>query len=285
MYQFTKFNHILKTPFTFYHAEHSFNGRGVFSFPNIHTAIQEIPTFDRDMLCSTTLENLIEINLEELNDQGKQPASVWNSITTLAGVLKEKVILDDTRNEKEYVVEFSKKVLIPLFGEVELELGYSQYIVGVHGAKVEFLGLGSDQTWHGSTEVRMRGCDFIVTMEHSDNESDSDSDEDDAGNVSPSSHGASPGNTISIEGKCKIKSSDLGQLVETCITYSFTEHNVHPALNSMVPTILLNKCTVRIAIYDAVHDVLLISAGVRLAMSNCILRDAIFFLWIIINHR
>ena len=71
--------------------------------------------------------------------------------------------LDNKTKEKEYCLEFAKTILIPLFGEVIFEMGYADYIKGVQGATLEHLGLGSESTWHGVTEMRIRGCDFVTT--------------------------------------------------------------------------------------------------------------------------
>ena len=70
--------------------------------------------------------------------------------------------------EKIIVVNLVKHLLVPLFGPVDLEKGYRSLVkqVGMLGPDVTItdLGVGDVHTWHGSTEVRVKGCPAIVTL-------------------------------------------------------------------------------------------------------------------------
>ena len=89
--------------------------------------------------------------------------------------------------EKLIVVNLIKHLLVPLLGPVDVEKGYGRLVeqVGMLGPDVTItdLGVGSVNTWHGSTEVRV-GCPAIVTREslgdgyeeNSDGETDDDVD-------------------------------------------------------------------------------------------------------------
>ncbi len=60
----------------------------------------------------------------------------------------------------------------------------------------------------------------------------------------------------------------LPQVVSMAIVHSFTEHNNHPKLNSMVPVIFMDGTDVQIVLYDCVQDVLLLSAKVKYSTQN-----------------
>ena len=82
-------------------------------------------------------------------------------------------------------------------------MGYTEYIKEVTGASLQHLGLGPNEMWHGVTEIRIRGCDFVTTMEHQEN-SDSDS-ESIVKVINKPPRSISPGNLINIEGKLHMK--------------------------------------------------------------------------------
>lgn len=71
--------------------------------------------------------------------------------------------------EKIIVLNLIKHLLMPLFGPVYLEKGYGSLVeqVGMLGPDVTItdLGVGGVNTWHGSTEVRVKGCPAIATLE------------------------------------------------------------------------------------------------------------------------
>ena len=71
-----------------------------------------------------------------------------------------------TINGKVVVVNLAKQVLIPLFGRVELEKSYRALLEALGTPPffhLENLGVGSVNTWHGPTEVRVNGCVAIST--------------------------------------------------------------------------------------------------------------------------
>ena len=184
----------------FYKTEHGFNGRGTFSNPNIYYSLGPVPApIDHNFSYGLKLKNIINIDLKLLSNPESRPQNLNEPIQALISLLTSyrTLKLDNTTKEKEYCLEFAKKILLPLFGEVIFEMGYADYIEGVQGATVEHLGLGSESTWHGVMGMRIRGCDFVTTIEHLHENSDSD---DSSSNDKPLGT-ISPGNTINIKGK------------------------------------------------------------------------------------
>ena len=104
------------------------------------------------------------------------------------------------------VVNLAKQVLIPLFGRVVLEKSYRALLEVLGNPPffhVDNLGVGSVNTWHGETEIRVKGCVAISTPNVDGCDSDDELDLD------PPSH------AVSLEGKLKIVNRvNLPQLVK-----------------------------------------------------------------------
>ena len=69
------------------------------------------------------------------------------------------------------------------------------------------------------------------------------------------------------------------------IVHSFTEHNNHPKLNSMVPVIFMDGTDVQIVLYDCVQDVLLLSTKVKYRARKMLDPVGLLVVWLAINHR
>ena len=181
--------------------------------------------------------------------------------------------------EKIIVVNLVKHLLVPLFGPVYLEKGYRSLIkqVGMLAPDVTVtdLGVGGVNTWHGSTEVRVKGCPAIVTLEGLGEgyEENSDGETDDVEQ------------SVSFEGKIQTSQRHIGQLVATCVVNSFTEANLNPGLNPVTPTILFNRSSYRICLYDCNNDVLLLSEPKNLTTRGGLSRTGALLLWLTVNHR
>ncbi len=67
----------------------------------------------------------------------------------------------DTISEKDVVVNFGGHVLGPLFGDVTFEKGYQKHLdLAGHSFEVKYI---ASNTWHGSTELRVKGCNIVGT--------------------------------------------------------------------------------------------------------------------------
>ncbi len=71
--------------------------------------------------------------------------------------------------------------------------------------------------------------------------------------------GASEGTTE----KVKFNFFTLPQVVAICVVSSFTENANHPDMLALIPTILIDKASFRICLYDCRKDVLLIFLNFR----------------------
>lgn len=231
---------------------------------------------------------MVDFDPELLTKPEKRPPDIAEHVELLIGMLNKcrsedleghllelkKAAKLTTINEKAVVVNLAKQVLIPLFGKVELEKTYRALLEALGNPPFFHLmnfGVGSVNTWHGQTEIRVNACVAITTPYFDEY----DSDDDD-----PPSH------DVSFEGKLKIADrANLPRLVSTCVVNSFTEAGLHPKLNPVVPTILFNRFTFKICLYDGVNDILLISNPRPLTTAHGISRTAMLILWLTVNHR
>ena len=234
------------------------------------------------------LDRLVDFDPEILTKPEKRHPDLVECIERLIAMLKKcrsedldthllelkKAAKLSTINEKVVVVNLAKQVPIPLFGRVELEKSYRALLGNPPFFHLENLGVGSVNTWHGQTEVRVNGCVAISTPDADEYDSDDDLDPD------PPSH------DISLEGKLRIVDhANLPQLVSTCVVNSFTEARLNPKLNPVVPTILFDRFTFKICLYDFLNDILLISDPRPLTTKHGISRTAMLLLWLTVNHR
>ena len=211
-------------------------------------------------------------------------AMLSNCESTPYNILHKK----ETISEGDVVFYLAKLVLIPLFGVVKIESHYRNFpgVSALHGLKVEALGIGSVNTWHGGTELRVDGCDVVFTGQELGGE--------DEGSVLAGDEGTSTDTTSAacisdFEGKKDMddKYKDaLCQLVGTCVVNSFIDKNLSPGKNTVVPTVLFNKSKFKICLYDAEKDILLISWPKLLTTATGgIAKNAVLMLWIIVHHR
>lgn len=148
------------------------------------------------------------------------------------------------------------------------------------------LALGWTSTWHGEPDARVRAkanrstIISTVNIVNGDESSESSDCEE-----AISSGDESDGNTIVIEAKLKISSQNLSQLIALSIVNSFTEHNIHPAMNSIVPSLLLNGHFMVICLYDCVNDILMLSQELVFRGPGGINKETVAMMWLVINHR
>lgn len=320
-YAYSLYNEIRDFPFVLYEVTNNFSGNSAFSKSNL--TLSYITNDEGCAAISVPFSRIFSFSPVLLAEQEGRPSNLLQSIDKLITCLKRcrrvhlSEYLSDAQNEKDVVVVIAKHVFDPLFGKVTFEKGYRECLSkwGLH-CDVENLGVGSDRTWHGSMEVCIQDCSVINIAEDISNSLYYDSEEDthseankvrsshfdesfflDANEQSTSHLDANEDSTSHLdyqpyethaEGKIEIKFRDhISQLVTTCVTTSFTEHNINSNLNPAVPTILFNKNSFRICIYDCKEDVLLISEPRLLTGSKYfrLSKSACLILWIVVHHR
>ena len=227
-------------------------------------------TFDGIFHFDPTLFSSAESRPEELKESIEKLISIIQSRKTIE---LESVV----NTEKEVLINIAKKVLVPLFGNVAFEKSYRASLWGTQ-IPAEPIGFGSQKTWYGTPDLRIHGCVCVSTSGVDKDEGESDSDESDGDELDDSSDASL--SSISIEGKVK------SQLVATAVTYSFTMASIQPTLNTLVPTILLNRVSFQICLYDCETDLLLISGPKCLVTTRgCLSESGVLLLWLCVNHR
>ena len=147
------------------------------------------------------------------------------------------------------------------------------------GLEIGDLGMGTVHTWHGTPDARVRGAEVVYRRETDEIDEVSQASRDDE------SETASDGATTTVEAKVMTKDANLHQAVGTCVVSSFTETSLHPNLNTLVPTILIDEKQFRVCLYDSNQDILMISKSKNLATKGGLSNSEMVLLWLTLNHR
>ena len=298
--------HIKSHEFIFQRAR-SFSSSGKLSSLNL--VLDDIKT-DDEYSNAVTLDRLINIDLEQFDKPEKRPEIMKEHFHRLIKFLKicrgiklsiEKVSKGKNLLEKDVVYTMAKEIFIPLFGKIKFEKNYCNYILGLPGAEIANLGIGSYKTWHGEAELRIETCDALLMLnplaneltdtssgdEESDNEEDPGSNDDQISCCSNDQSIQSVNSTTNLEGKKQMSlKENMSQLVGTCVVSAFIEKNNDSTLTSPVPTILFNKHTFVICLYEVNFDILMVSTPRQLFNPDGgISRTAVLLLWIAVHHR
>lgn len=136
---------------------------------------------------------------------------------------------------------------------------------------VGHLGMGVMETWRGTPDSRVRGfakdtdVPFLIGTEQP---------------------GQGSNGTLAVcDAKIQIKKKFLLQLVKTAVVTAFIENNLHPELNTMVPTIIIDCSHAIVALYCTKHDLLFISGKFSWWAHDKFNLSGATFLWAMINHR
>ena len=79
------------------------------------------------------------------------------------------------------------------------------------------------------------------------------------------------------EGTTEKVKFNLPQVVAICVVSSFTENANHPDMLALIPTILIDKASFRICLYDCRKDVLLSNYFSRLFLRIYLLKQWLIF--------
>lgn len=213
-------------------------------------------------------EFLFNFSPELLESPQVRPDNCKESLRNLIKVLKkcrnEYWPLVNGSLENETIANLATKVFTPLCSN-DIILA-SKYSEDVKNIGCENIGIGSSHTWHGTPDMRVMGCD-VITPVVIDND------------VIDESEGVNEGKTA----LCFAKS--IPKLVSACVVSSFTLHKLHPHMNPLVPSILIDNNSFQVCLYDCVKDILLISEPKNLSTKEGLSRSGLLFLWIVLNHR
>ena len=184
---------------------------------------------------------------------------------------------DFKESEKSVMLDVCSQILVPLTNEVIVERSYKQILKERPYSSLMFadIGIGSTKTWHGTPDARVRaGVNVLFATDdyNGDDSGEDSSDESDA-------------TTTLIEAKIQAKCSNLQQTVAMNVVSSFTEHNVHPSKDSAVPSLLFDKYSFIVTIYDCMKDLLLVSDKIPISRNGHFSQSGLTLLWVVLNHR
>ena len=201
-------------------------------------------------------------------------------------------------SETNVMLAITSQILVHLSPEVTMEKRYSKILSSLVSSNPALalpktlttapLGMGKKEAWHGTIDTRARGGVVICQGEEGEELEYQSEGEDDEGGTSEggTSEGEhSDGTTVNLEGKVKFKISNLPQVVAICVVSSFTENANHPDMLALIPTILIDKASFRICLYDCRKDVLLISNKKALSTNGHLSQSRIALIWAVLNHR
>ena len=237
--------------FVFYRVEGTFHQQA--SFSRLNLSLQPYTDLENLFRIDVKVKDLFQYSpkpehseqIKFISNCRQHPWPSWQEGTALS--------------EQKVFLEICSKILAPLCEEeMVLEKRY-HFSGGFHTGNI---GIGTVKTWHGTPDARVRGANVILKK---------DKDDDDDGS--------------SIDSDGSATASDLPQTVATCVTSAFTEKNLHPSLEPITPTIMIDEKSFRLCLYQCELDVLLISNRVPLATKDGLSRHAMTLLWLAINHR
>ena len=278
-------------PFFFYKITNGFNPTTPFS--KAYLTFEHYK--DNGQALAVRFKNLFTFDGTLLDTPDKRPEDLAASMDKLVRSMKEKSPYTGTfATEGELVINLCRDVLIPLFGEVTLEKRYAKKITDndLQGATAEHIGMGTKTTWHGTPDLRVKGCPLVTTTVPLVADEEMTEDMEDIEN-SPQSQASPPqqasphsiGSSTNIESKLEMKPAHLDQLITTSVVAAFIEHRIHPLQNPLIPTILINRKGFKICLYDPKDDILLISKTKNILKKGSLSSSGLLLLWIVVHHR
>ena len=133
------------------------------------------------------------------------------------------------------------------------------------------IGIGSAQTLHGYPDSRVRAKNSEVHLISHENDA----------SESP----VSDGDSIIIEGKRSTVTFNVHQLIATTIVASFTEMNLHPDQNPLIPVIMICVPQAKICFYDCKNDLLIMSETFNWVDRGKLRKLHMLLVWLAIHHR
>ena len=280
--------------FYFYKVTKNFNPSSVFS--RVELCLDRYTTASNQAYAVIKVKNLYNLDRVEITEENKDVIKFIKNCKQIAWppYCSERI------TEHIALTEISQKIFRPLCcpGQVILDNTYTKHLrtlgPAAGGLKALPIGCGSNKTWHGSPDARVRGTEIIneyVTGEEDEN-ADLDANSFDGAttkdcNLDGNNSDESDGTMTTIEANIKYNKNSLQQAVATCVVSSFIEHTLHRTLPSIVPTILIDLRRFRVCFYDCTEDLLLVSTPIQLQSSNKsrLSRSAVLLLWLTFNHR
>lgn len=274
------YEHLKDHPFKIYETYRNFTSCGTLSKANIPLQLKQ----EDDLALVVRLHELIDFETDLFLFPENRPKQLAVSFEQLIKILKKNKTTQLKKNlgsKREVLVELSKIILMPLFESIVFESSYKTYLksCGLEEASCNHLGIGSKETWYGEPDMSIQ--DVYVLSEENDEEENDDEEEEEEDDKEEEEQQSLP---VFLECKKKITKVHRSQFVATSILGSFMQHNIDPTNNAFIPTILMNQSCFKICMYNAKHDVLLISAAKELNnIKGELSTTAILLLWLMEN--
>ena len=188
-------------------------------------------------------------------------------------------------SERDVMLAIAKNILVNLSPDVIMEKRYREAVNSILAKDPTLpldtsnLGMGHLGAWHGTIDTRVMGSIVICQGDvmHEDEEDGVYEDEVFFDMIEES--------TTNLEGKISYGWANLPQAIAISVVSSFTIKGLSDSSCVFVPTILIDKKSFKIILYDCERDVLLLSNAVPLGLGGHLSQTAMATLWAVFNHR
>lgn len=294
-----------KVHFFFYKVNSNFNSTSSFSKVDLNCDHLEVDGSAK----AVHFADVFDFDTEMLVDPEKRPENLKQPFDSIIKFIKKAPrcpwppYMRENYVESDVVLALSKYILSSICQKDEVILekkNLKLFGLQLQEIRSESIGIGSPErkTWHGTSDGRVKGCPLVASLDPyptafikgDDDDDGSGSDHDSGSDTTASTtvSDASHGRDVHLEGKRGINwRENISQVVSTCVVASFTEHNLHPRENPLIPTILFDLEKFIVCLYDCEQDILLISdvMEIKKTRKDALSRSAVLFLWMVINHR
>ena len=271
--------------FNFYHVIQPFGPAGPFS--RVYLPLDQVVLEDTEQ--GVAFSSLFSLGLNDFREfkgssnpdenqvvKNRAMKQLIDNLEDPSRLLREDPFQSRQTEKMEFYVT-ATTLLQALCTEVTLDkYTYNGFVEGLNPDKisVSHLGIGDVLlTWHGTPDARCRAEGGSLT--HVITSGDAAGHE-------------SPGDSFIVEAK-RLQAgpllNNLMQFSAETIISAFIEHNLHPNLNAMVPSVLINSRNFVIALYDVISDTLLVSEEVQWRDNVHIIPSGVMMLWAVFHHR
>ena len=186
------FSHISEHSFVFYKVVRNFCAST--SLRDSFFRFETIQNGGNDMIMC--FNQLFNFPPDILDDQSACPTALKESMKKLVNFMKRCPqtpwhSLRKGANEKEVIVDVATKVLAHLF-DVTFESGYKELVQGIPNITIKNIGIGSNDTFHGTPDLRVLGCNIITTELPVDDTDEGVNSSSDNSTINTPSHDRTP---------------------------------------------------------------------------------------------
>ena len=273
-----------KTKLSFYKVVYPFAANSTFT--NLSLSLQPISD-SNGSLAALSMLSILDIEIETLMGQNLCNDHSREAVGRLMTVLKQVFSADEIagNTKSKLFLSITEHLLQQLCTEVVLDkttyralLQHDKTAMGCDeenesNVTCGLLGIGnSRKTWYGTPDGRCRGGNSDTNVR----------------GPNQTSSGSTPGDTI--EAKLNTQPNHITQIVGESVISSFIESNLHPELNPMIPSIIIDGQKFGVSIYDKENDLLLLGWDIPWLTENDdselqLDEVGVVILWAMLHHR